>query len=210
MNAKIDSSVESLEVNVFSLSMYLQQTCWSDRLANYQPPPFPLFTPLTGCLLCDKTSVLWLRSDCDASYLMFVSSIQLNGYFGHFHGILDGLCPALRCCHGYAGRPSSGSLPGTVNADCKQSKSWYTAPCCIGSAVVLVSWGIYYKLMLDLTAGKLTNWHSQQTNNKTDKQHLQKKAFKRKRMGGKRETATSTTKTNILGNYERRNRRRKK
>lgn len=98
------------------------------QLRELSAPTLPLFTPLTGCLLSDKTSVLWLRPQRDASYLMFVSSIQLDGYFGHFHGILNGLCPTVGCCHGYAGCSYSGSLPGRA-ADCKQNTSAYAAPC---------------------------------------------------------------------------------
>lgn len=121
------------------------------QLRELSAPTLPLFTPLTGCLLSDKTSVLWLRPHRDASYLMFVSSIQLNGYFGHFHGILDGLRPAVGCCHGYAGCSSSGSLPGRVAADCKQNKSGYAAPCRPGSAqatVVPLDASFFHPLLL--------------------------------------------------------------
>lgn len=69
-----------------------------------------------------------LRPDCESCYLMLVPSIQLNGCFGHFHGLLDGLCATVCCCHGYAALSSSCSLPATVTSDCKQNQNSVHCP----------------------------------------------------------------------------------
>lgn len=66
---------------------------------------------------------------------MLVSSIQLNSYIGHFHGVLDGLRPTFCCCHGVSPLLLARFL--LVPVDCKQNPGQYTAPCWWGLAQVL-------------------------------------------------------------------------